>query len=100
MKKLLAIVTASALFFTSLCTFGAETALSGDVNGDGAIDNRDVTGASKLASTFVHPHSWGEWTTITEPTCVADGTQERICSCDEREETSIPATGTYLRSCL
>ena len=39
-------------------------------------------------------HNFGEWTTIKETTCTADGEQVRKCStCGEMETRVIPATG-------
>ena len=42
-------------------------------------------------------HSYGEWVTIKEPTCGAEGTQERTCTkCNLQKETgTIPATGQH-----
>lgn len=40
-----------------------------------------------------HVHSWSSWTTISEATCNGDGTQERTCSCGEKEKQNISATG-------
>ena len=38
-------------------------------------------------------HTWGEWKTVTEPTCTAEGTQKRICkACGEEETESISKT--------
>ena len=42
-----------------------------------------------------HTHAFGEWETVIEPTCVANGLKERICSCDEKESEIIPATGIH-----
>ena len=36
-------------------------------------------------------HEWGEWKTVTDATCVSDGTQQRICAvCEESESKAIP----------
>ena len=40
-----------------------------------------------------HTHSYGSWTTTKNATCTADGTQERKCSCGQKETKSIPKTG-------
>ena len=41
-------------------------------------------------------HSWGEWQTETEPTCVKTGFKFRACeTCGKREEEIIPATGSH-----
>ena len=37
-------------------------------------------------------HSFGEWKTITKPTCTEKGLKERVCvSCDHKETEEIPA---------
>ncbi|MCR5781562.1 MAG: hypothetical protein K6G90_02380 [Clostridia bacterium] len=36
-------------------------------------------------------HSWGEWTTLSESTCAAQGTEQRICTvCGEVENRKLP----------
>ncbi|MBO7196367.1 MAG: hypothetical protein J6V80_03440 [Clostridia bacterium] len=40
-----------------------------------------------------HTCSFGEWTVVTEATCTAAGSKERVCSCGEKESEAIPATG-------
>lgn len=40
-----------------------------------------------------HIHAFGEWTTVKEATCTANGEQQRSCSCGEKERKSIDATG-------
>ncbi len=32
-----------------------------------------------------HVHEFGEWTTVIEATCIAEGKQERVCECGEKE---------------
>ncbi len=33
-----------------------------------------------------HVHAWGEWETVTAPTCTAEGTEQRVCpDCGETE---------------
>ena len=37
-------------------------------------------------------HTFGDWYTVTEPTCTADGVQRRDCAnCDAHETDAIPA---------
>ena len=44
----------------------------------------------------VHTHTFGEWQTVTEPTCTEDGERQRACQCGERETEALPALGhTY-----
>ncbi len=50
------------------------------------------TGATNTSSggTIVgHTHQYGPWTTIKEPTCLAMGVQERICTCGTMETRNI-----------
>ena len=49
-----------------------------------------------LALCFVscaHTHEFGEWETLTAPTCTADGEQKRVCKCGYEELEVISATG-------
>lgn len=36
-------------------------------------------------------HSYGEWQTVTAPTCMAEGSKKRVCSVCEHEETATIA---------
>lgn len=40
-----------------------------------------------------HEHEWGEWKTVTEPTCTLEGVQERTCECGEKQTQSVEALG-------
>ncbi len=40
-----------------------------------------------------HTHSYGDWVTVTEPSCTSQGLQVRTCECGEQETRSIPALG-------
>ena len=41
-----------------------------------------------------HGHEWGEWKTVSEPTCEDDGLRYRECkTCDGKEEEVLKATG-------
>ena len=41
-------------------------------------------------------HTFGDWTVVTEQTCVQDGVQERACTvCGYTEEQTLPATGKH-----
>lgn len=42
-----------------------------------------------------HTHVFGEWSTTTPATCVAEGVQTRTCECGESELQSLPATGIH-----
>ncbi|MBQ9790948.1 MAG: hypothetical protein IJW24_05115, partial [Clostridia bacterium] len=37
-------------------------------------------------------HSFGQWETINEPSCIAEGSKQRICDCGYVETASIPKT--------
>ncbi len=40
--------------------------------------------------------TWGEWSTVLEPTCGAEGEQKRVCSkCEEEESNSLPVGGVH-----
>ena len=41
----------------------------------------------------VHTHSFGEWTTVTEPTCTQEGKLERTCACGAKETAPVSALG-------
>ena len=40
-----------------------------------------------------HTHSFGNWYTVTAPTCTAAGQQRRDCACGQSETKEIAATG-------
>ena len=40
-----------------------------------------------------HVHSYGEWTTTKQVSCVTDGINERYCSCGEKQTQTIGAIG-------
>lgn len=40
-----------------------------------------------------HTHSFGEWMTLTKPTCTESGIKARECDCGYTERAEIPATG-------
>ena len=45
-----------------------------------------------------HTHEWGEWSTLTSPTCTTAGTEVRVCEHDKdhKETRDVSATGhTY-----
>ncbi|MBQ2875514.1 MAG: hypothetical protein IJE25_00730 [Clostridia bacterium] len=39
--------------------------------------------------TTTHTHSYAEWETTKKPTCTAEGTKERYCSCGEKQTATI-----------
>ena len=41
-------------------------------------------------------HAWSDWTVITDPTCKAEGLQERVCEeCGHKEEDIIPKLDSH-----
>ena len=55
--------------------------------------NESKAEASEESSEEAHTHSFGEWVTSKNATCVEEGTKERLCSCGEKETETIEATG-------
>ena len=52
---------------------------------DATTDSREIEATG---------HTWGEWATLTEPTCIDEGLRRHICDvCDEEDTDSIPALG-------
>ena len=39
-----------------------------------------------------HVHEWGEWAVTTEPTCVAEGEETRVCELDESHKETRPVS--------
>ncbi len=47
-----------------------------------------------MAEEELHTHTFGEWTTITEPTCTEKGQKGRVCTvCNEEQFEAIEAKG-------
>lgn len=40
-----------------------------------------------------HVHSFGEWTTVSAPTCTQSGSEERVCPCGDKETRPVSAKG-------
>ncbi len=51
-----------------------------------------LTGCKK-GKPSAHTHTWGEWETVTEPTCTSNGFKRRSCSCGEVQSEPINAIG-------
>ena len=52
---------------------------------DATTDSREIEATG---------HTWGEWATLTEPTCIDEGLRRHICEvCGEEDTDSIPALG-------
>lgn len=44
-------------------------------------------------SQFDHTtHTWSEWTTVEQPTCVSNGKAQRVCVCGKKERKELPVT--------
>ena len=43
--------------------------------------------------TLLHDHSFGDWEIVVAASCTTNGSQERTCSCGEKETQPIAATG-------
>ena len=56
-------------------------------------DNGDTEGTTPEPTTPPHSHAFGAWTITQNATCTEKGTQERTCSCGEKETQEIDALG-------
>ncbi len=54
-----------------------------------------VTASGCKPDTERHVHEYGEWIVVKEATCGEDGLKEKTCSCGEKTEEAIPATGEH-----
>ena len=78
------ILRAMALGMEGLDLDGMNTdVIPGGFNEDGSINGAEQP----------HEHAFGEWTTVTEPTCTDKGLEERKCECGETETREIAALG-------
>ncbi len=66
-----------------------ETTTGGNEEGTTGGGEESTTGGN---DTEPHVHAFGEWTTVTEATCIAEGQKERVCACGEKEIEKIPET--------
>ena len=52
---------------------------------DATTDSREIAALG---------HTWGEWETVTDPTCTEEGTKKCVCEvCEKIKTADIPATG-------
>ena len=86
MKKLTLIVTISILSLFMLFT-SCGNADNQDGNNE---NNSSETTLEGDVTTGTHVHKYGEWVTVSEPTCKESGTKERTCSCGSKETEDIP----------
>ena len=85
MKKLLltlALLLALAITLAS-CDFVAQPPNDGSNNGDNGSGENG--GTENEGGNTEHIHTFGEWVTITEPTCTNDGAKERSCGCGKKK---------------
>ena len=52
-----------------------------------------LLGGNNNTDSPTHTHTFGEWKTANNATCIIDGTQERYCDCGEKQTQSISAIG-------
>ena len=77
----------SILCFLLILCVTAPSALAADGNGQ----NWDPTTGN--TTTYVHEHSWSEWTVRRRPTCYEEGLEYRVCGgCEQEETRAIPKT--------
>lgn len=86
MKKLTLIFTISILSLFMLFT-SCGNADNQDGNNE---NNSSETTLEGDVTTDTHVHKYGEWVTVSEPTCKESGTKERTCSCGSKETEDIP----------
>ncbi len=60
------------------------------MSGCGEEDNPPASSSSTQES---HQHTYGEWNVTKQPTCTEKGSQEKACSCGDKVDEEIPATG-------
>ena len=73
---------------------GGNTDNNNDDNNGGNTDDNNGGNTDNDQQTE-HTHSFGDWTTTKEPTCVDVGSKEIVCVCGEKETEVIPATGFH-----
>ena len=82
MKKLLCILMILIISVCAVACFEGESGASSSTpSGSGEPE---------------HTHDFGEWQTVTEPTCTVSGLAERYCLCSEKEQKELPTVAhTY-----
>ena len=58
-----------------------------------AVPDQTTGNVSEETTAAPHTHTWSSWSTVNNATCTAAGSQERTCSCGEKETQPIAATG-------
>jgi len=81
------------LILLIVCVFAFSSCDSGDTPQTPNDTPSGTTDNTTESETDAHVHAFGEWTTVKDATCTVKGEQERSCSCGEKENKSIDATG-------
>ena len=72
----------------------SEKETTSSTQGDSSSTEESLSSTEESTSnTELHRHSFGKWVVVKEATCIADGQQERSCSCGEKEMQIIKAKG-------
>ena len=82
-----------ALILSLVCVFAFSACDRGDTPQTPNDTPSGTTDNTKESETDAHVHAFGAWTTVKDATCTVKGEQERSCSCGEKENKSIDATG-------
>jgi len=86
---------ACALMFTA-CDSDSTAQTPNNVT-DGTTTEDSTTDDAKDSTTApgtdAHVHAFGEWETTKSASCTQDGYKERYCSCGEKQESTIVASG-------
>ena len=61
---------------------------------DSGNTNPDENTTEPIVTTE-HVHACGDWKQTKEPTCIADGEQQKTCSCGEKEIETLPKVETH-----
>jgi len=78
MKKIGVALLCMLLLNVSVCLVAC-----GETTGD--VSNIGSSMETTVADVAAHVHTWGEWKTTMDATCVQEGEQSRVCACGERE---------------
>ena len=81
---------------TQVCANDNSHTVTEDCYGtDATCEKPAVCDVCKQVFVAASGHAYGDWTTVTEPTCTAEGSKQRVCSKDSThvETDTIPAMG-------
>ena len=67
------------------------TEVTGEVTEGSTVET--TAEVTEEATAAPHTHSWSDWSVVRSATCTEDGSEERSCSCGEKETKTIAATG-------